>query len=66
MGVAFDEISEGTETYGDQIRLMRAESAGKIIRSGSTHTIRDAADTKDRIVATATAQGRTPTSTDGT
>ena len=62
----FAEIMENGETFAEAMRLIRAEAAGKIIRSGATHRIRDAADSKDRIVATADENERTPTAIDGT
>lgn len=56
---------EGSETYQEALRLIRAEAAGKLSVSGSTVSIRDAADTKDRIVATVDEQGqRTAITTD--
>jgi hypothetical protein len=57
---------EGAETYDEAFRLMRAEAAGKLAVTGSTVTIRDAADTKDRITATVDTNGqRTSVTTDG-
>jgi hypothetical protein len=56
---------EGSETYQESMRLMRAEAAGKLAVSGTTVTFRDAADTKDRITATVDANGqRTAITTD--
>ena len=56
---------EGSETYQEALRLVRAEAAGKLSVSGSTVTIRDAADTKDRITATVDDDGqRTVVTTD--
>ncbi|MBL4940488.1 MAG: hypothetical protein JKY81_02350 [Colwellia sp.] len=58
---------EGSETYQESLRLIRAEAAGKLAVSGSTVTFRDAADTKDRITATVDANGqRTSITTDVT
>ena len=54
----FSRIVEGTETFSDQIRLIRAEAAGKVAVSGNTVTFRDAADTTDRITATVDANGQ--------
>ena len=63
--LVFDEVVEGTETFKQQVRLMRAEAAGKVSVSGSTVSFRDAADSKDRIVATVDDQGqRTSITTD--
>lgn len=61
----FAEVMEGTETFAEAIRLIRAEAAGTIVRTGTLHQIRDAGDTKNRITATADDTGRTVTSTDG-
>ena len=62
----FTEVMEDSETFAEQIRLMRAEAAGKLAVSGSTVNIRDAADTKNRISATVDANGqRTAVTTDG-
>lgn len=62
----FDEIMEDTETFAEQIRLMRAEAAGDINVAGTTMTIKAANGTKTRITATADADGRDVTSVDGT
>ncbi len=57
---------EGLETYDQAFRLMRAEAAGKVVVSGTTVTIRDNADSKDRITATVDENGqRTSVTTDG-
>jgi len=62
----FTYTVEGSETFEEQLRLMRAEAAGKLAVSGTTVTIRDAADSKDRITATVDANGqRTSVTTDG-
>lgn len=64
----FDEVMENSETFAEQVRLMRAEAAGKVAVAGGTNvTFRDAADTKDRIDATVDENGqRTAVTTDGT
>lgn len=63
--LVFDEVMEGSETFKEATRLMRAEAAGKVAVSGNTVTFRDAADTKDRITATVDEQGqRTSITTD--
>lgn len=60
-------ILESGETLADSLRIMRAESAGKVAVVGSTVTFRDAADSKDRIVATVDEDGqRIAVTTDGT
>jgi hypothetical protein len=63
----FNELVESTETFRDQIRLIRAEAAGKVSVVGNDVKFRDAADTKDRIDATTDANGqRTSVTTDAT
>lgn len=61
------DITEGSETILEALRLIRAESAGLLSVSGTTVTIRDAADSKDRITATVDSDGqRTSITTDAT
>lgn len=59
---------ESTETLLGSVRLMRAALVGKLSGAATTTvTIRDAADTKARIIATVTADGnRTDVTTDAT
>lgn len=58
---------EGSETYQQNARLVRAATAGKSAVTGDTVTYRDAADTKDRITATTDSNGqRTDITTDAT
>jgi len=59
---------ESTETLLGSVRLMRAAMVGKLSGAATTTvTIRDAADTKNRITATVTADGnRTDVTTDAT
>ena len=58
---------ETGETYAEALRLIRAEAAGKLLVTGNTVKLRDANDTKDRIVAqTDTSGQRTSITTDGT
>ena len=59
---------EGSETLTQSVRLMRAALVGKLSGAATTTvTIRDAADTKARIIATVTADGnRTDVTTDAT
>ncbi len=61
----FAHLMENSETFAEQVRLMRAEAAGDIVKLGDVHRVRDAANAKDRITATANAAGRTVTATDG-
>lgn len=63
----FAAISEGTETFIESFRLIRALAAGKTSGGGTgTHRFRDAADTKNRIQATVDANGnRSVVTTDG-
>lgn len=59
--------AEGSETYQQMFRLMRAALLGKVSISGNDVTFRDAADTKDRITSTTDSNGqRTAVTTDGT
>ena len=61
----FGMVMEDGETFAEAMRLIRAEAAGSIVRSGDTHTIKSADGGTDRIVATANESGRTVTATDG-
>lgn len=64
--LVFGEVMEGTETFKEQTKLIRAEAAGKLLVSGTTVTIRDALDTKDRVTATVDSNGqRTSVTVDG-
>jgi hypothetical protein len=61
------DVVEGSETWTQAQRLIRAEAAGKVSVSGNTVNFRDAQDTKNRISATTDANGqRTAVTTDGT
>jgi len=61
----FAKVIENGETFEQQLKLIRAEAAGKVAVSGSTVTFRDAADSKDRITATVDSNGqRTAITTD--
>lgn len=62
----FAQIMEGSETFAQQIKLIRAEAAGSITVTGTENRIKSADGNKDRIVANADETGRTVTSTDGT
>ena len=62
----FAHAIEATETFEQQLRLIRANAAGSIRKAGDVYRVRDAADTKDRITATATATDRDVTAVDGT
>lgn len=53
-----NSITEGTETFKETSRLMRAAIVGKSAVSGSTVTFRDLADSKDRITATTDSNGQ--------
>lgn len=61
-------IMENGETLTETLRLLRANAAGKIVQQpDGSYAIRDAADSKDRIVGDDSANGgRDITSTDGT
>lgn len=63
----FEQIMENSETFAESIRLIRAEAAGKVSVTGQDVSFRDAADSKDRILATTDANGQRKTViTDGT
>jgi hypothetical protein len=59
-------ILENGETYAETMRLIRADAAGSIVKTGDVHELRNAANTKTRITATADETGRDVTATDGT
>jgi len=63
-----DEAVEGAETLRQAIRLMRSSLVGRLAGAATTTvTTRDAANTKNRITATVTADGdRTEVTTDAT
>jgi hypothetical protein len=64
----FAAVTEGTETFIQTFRIMRAGLAGKSSgHEAGTPAYRDAADTKNRITAVTTLSGdRTSVTTDGT
>lgn len=62
----YDEIIEGTEDLRQTLRLIRAEAAGTIVKTGTLHEIKSQDGAKNRITANADETGRTVTSTDGT
>lgn len=45
------DVLENGETILESLRLIRAEAAGKLLVNGNRVTIRDAADSKNRITA---------------
>jgi hypothetical protein len=54
----WDEVMEGTTTARQSIRLANSANAGKLSGAATTTvTVRDVADTKNRIVATVDADG---------
>lgn len=61
-------IMENGESLAEQIRLIRADAAGRVIQAADgSYAIRDAADSKDRIVGDdAVNGGRDISTTDGT
>lgn len=59
-------IMENGETFEEQTRLIRANAAGSIVKTGTNHQVRNAADTKTRITADADEDGRDVTATDAT
>jgi len=54
----FAKVVENGETFEQQLKLIRAEAAGKVAVSGNTVTFRDAADSTDRITATVDSNGQ--------
>ena len=54
----FTYVIENSETFEQQLRLIRGEAAGKVGVSGATVTFRNSADSADRIVATTDANGQ--------
>jgi hypothetical protein len=61
----FDFDIENGETFQQQTRLIRAEAAGSIVKTGTEHRIKGNNGSTDRIVANADEDGRTVTSTNG-
>lgn len=59
-------VLENGESYAEAMRLIRAEAAGTIVKTGDQHEIKSSDGAKNRIVATADETGRSVTSTDGT
>jgi len=59
-------ILENGETFAETMRLVRADAAGSIVKTGDLHEVRNAANTKTRITANADETGRDVTATDGT
>ena len=58
-------VLEDSETFEESVRLIRAEAAGTIVKSGVNHLIKSADGLTDRIDADADADGRVVNSTDG-
>jgi hypothetical protein len=58
-------IMENGETFAEALKLIRAEAAGSITKSGTTHNIKSADGVTNRITAIADADGRTVIATDG-
>lgn len=54
----FANVMENSETFAEQVRLIRAQSVGKVGVAGAINTFRDAADSKNRVTATVDAVGR--------
>ncbi len=57
-------IMENGESFEEGFRLVRAEAAGSIVKTGTLHEIKSANGGKTRITANADEDGRTVTSTD--
>ena len=62
----YARVIENGESFEQALKLIRAEAAGSITRSGDTHTIKSADGQTDRIIATADENGRVVTSVDVT
>lgn len=62
----FTRVIENSETFEEALRVIRAEAAGTIVKTGSLHEIKSADGTKNRIEANADETGRTVTVVDGT
>ncbi|KPK74247.1 MAG: hypothetical protein AMJ84_00220 [Acidithiobacillales bacterium SM23_46] len=64
----FNYVIENNETFAEQMRLIRADAAGRVVQAGDgSYAIRDAADSKNRIEGDdAVNGGRDITNTDGT
>lgn len=61
----FAYMMENGETYAEAMRLIRAEAAGSIVKTGDIHEVMSADSVKARITATANEDGRIVTDTDG-
>lgn len=59
----FARVIENGETFEQALRLIRAEAAGSITKTGTEHRVKGADGVTDRIVANADETGRTVTST---
>lgn len=59
-------VMENGESFAEAMRLIRADAAGSILKSGTLHEVRNAAGTQTRITANADEDGRDVTDTDGT
>ena len=57
---------ENGESYAEAMRLIRAEAAGTIVKTGVLHEIKSADGAKTRITSNADEDGRVVTATDGT
>jgi len=58
-------LMENGETFEEQTKLIRAEAAGSIVKTGDIHEIKSADGAKTRITSTANETGRIVTDTDG-
>ncbi len=57
----FTYVIENSETFEQQLRLMRSESAGMVSVSGNDVSFRDSADGKNRMVSTTDTTGQRTT-----
>lgn len=60
----FTRVIETGETFEQALRLIRADAAGSIVKTGTEHKLKSADGNKDRIIANADEDGRAVTSTD--
>lgn len=58
-------VMENGETFAEAMRLIRAEAAGSIVKTGDEHSIKAADGSTERIQATANENGRTVNSVNG-
>lgn len=65
VGQVFARVIENGETFEEALRIIRAEAAGTIVKTGTEHRIKSADGLTDRIIANADEDGRDVTAVDG-